>query len=62
MTTTTIIEHHQEELTPEEEDLYFEAFCFYCGKRLEVSEFNNHLCAAKQELGSYYKEDSEDFN
>ena len=46
-----------DELTPEEEDLYFlDTFCFYCGHEVDADDIDNdsHWCAAKQAVKSYY--------
>jgi len=47
-------------LTEEELSLLYDAYCFYCSARLETQEeYNSHICAAKQAVRGYYKE--EDF-
>ena len=46
------------QLSAEEKDLFFEAYCRYCGKRLEELEYgSNHLCASLQMLRAYYKQE-----
>jgi len=61
MITPTSVLTELNRLTEEEQDLYYSAFCFFCSAKLETQEeYNDHICAAKSAVKSYYKE--EDFN
>ena len=48
-----------QELTEEEESLYYDCFCLYCGKGIETQEeYNSHYCNAKSMVKAYYKHDN----
>ena len=54
------IELQLQRLSPELATYYWDAYCFYCGKCLEESEeYDNHFCAAKQTVKSYYQQYNE---
>ena len=41
-----------QELTEDEESLYYDYWCIFCGSKLESQEqYNSHSCAAKSILG-----------
>jgi hypothetical protein len=55
MSLRQILQEFQE-LTEEEESLYYDAFCFYCSHKIESQEeYNSHYCASKAAVKSYYK-------
>jgi len=69
-TTTELISLREifkefQELTEEEESLYYDCFCIFCGFKLKVEtqeEYNSHYCNAKSGVKSYYKYEYGEFS
>jgi len=48
-----------QELTEEEESLYYDCFCLFCGFKIESQEeHNSHYCTAKSLVKAYYQREN----